>query len=154
GRLGLLFDVEAGRNRICWALLFTACYSRHQFLWLTFRQTTEAVIDGFEAAWVFFGGVFRIVIPDNLAAIVEHADALEPRLNPAFGESARARGSHIAPTRVPHPKDSPRVERAVPFARRSFFAGERFIDLADAQRRAEDWCRIRAGLRVHGTTQA
>ena len=28
-----------------------------------------------------------------------------------------------------------------------------FIDLADVQRRAESWCRERAGLRVHGTTQ-
>jgi len=55
---------------------------------------------------------------------------------------------------VRHPKDKPKVERAVPFARRSFFAGERFIDLADAQRRAVEWCRVRAGLRLHGTTQA
>jgi hypothetical protein len=41
----------------------------------------------------------------------------------------------------------------VQFVRGSFFAGETFIDLADAQRRAEIWCRERAGMRVHGTTQ-
>jgi len=154
GRLGPLFDTETGRNRICWALLFTACYSRHQFVWLSFRQTTEAVIEGFEAAWAFFGGVFRTVIPDNMAAIVDDADALEPRLNQAFIEYAQARGFHVDPTRVRHPKDKPKVERAVPFVRNSFFAGEAFIDRADAQRRAEEWCRVRAGLRVHGTTQA
>lgn len=44
------------------------------------------------------------------------------------------------------------MERAVPYVRRSFFAGETFIDLADAQRRAEEWCRMTAGLRIHGTT--
>ena len=154
GRLGLLLDVETGRNRVVWALLFTACYSRHQFLWLTFRQTTEAVIEGFEAAWVFFGGVFRTVIPDNMGAIVDGADAIEPRLNQAFVEYAQARGFHIDPARVRHPKDKPRVERAVRFARNSFFAGEYFIDLADAQRHAVEWCRTRAGLRVHGSTQA
>jgi transposase len=154
GRMGLLFDAEAGRNRVVWALLFTACYSRHQFIWLTFRQTTDAVIEGFEAAWAFFGGVFRTVIPDNMGAIVDDADAIEPRLNQAFVEYAQARGFHVDPTRVRHPKDKPRVERAVPFARGSFFAGERFIDLPDGQRRAEEWCRVRAGLRVHGTTQA
>jgi transposase len=154
GRLGLLFDVKTGRNRVVWALLFTACYSRHQFLWLTFRQTTEVVIEGFEAAWRFFGGVFGTVVPDNMGAIVDDADALEPRLNQAFVEYAQARGFHVDPTRVRHPKDKPKVERAVPFARRSFFAGEHFIDLADAQRRAVEWCRVRAGLRVHGTTQA
>lgn len=153
GRLGLLFDAETGRRRVVWALLFTACYSRHQFLWLTFRQTTEAVIEGCEAAWAFFGGVFRTVIPDNTAAIVEDADAIEPRLNQAFVEYAQARGFHIDPTRVRHPKDKPKVERAVPFARNSFFAGEHFVDRSDAQRRATEWCRVRAGLRVHGTTQ-
>jgi len=41
----------------------------------------------------------------------------------------------------------------VKFVQRSFFAGEQFADLADAQRRAGDWCRIRAGMRVHGTTR-
>jgi transposase len=154
GRMGLVFDTATGRDRVAQALIFTACYSRHCFVWLTFRQTTEAVIDGFEAAWSFFGGVFRTVIPDNLKAIVEDPDALEPRLNQAVVEYAQARGFVIDPARVRRPQDKPRVERAVPFVRRSFFAGEDFIDLADAQRRAEVWCRERAGLRVHGTTQA
>jgi transposase len=153
GRMGLLFDPAAERRRVVHALLFTACYSRHQFVWLTFTQTTDAVIEGFEAAWAFFGGVFHTVIPDNMGTIVTGADTLEPRLNQAFVEYAQARGFHVDPTRVRHPKDKPKVERAVPFVRNSFFAGETFIDLDDAQRRAEGWCRTRAGLRVHGTTQ-
>ncbi|MCZ7630266.1 MAG: hypothetical protein M5U19_15000 [Microthrixaceae bacterium] len=134
-------------------MIFTACFSRHCFVWLTHRQTTDAVIVGCEAAWVFFGGVFRTLIPDNLSAVVEGADALEPRFNQAFVEYAQARGFLIDPARVRSPQDKPRVERQVQFVRGSFFAGETFIDLADAQRRAEAWCRERAGLRVHGTTQ-
>src|SRR6516162_5272129 len=39
------------------------------------------------------------------------------------------------------------------FAQRSFFAGEQFAGIEDAQRGADDWCRIRAGMRVHGTTR-
>jgi hypothetical protein len=151
--MGLIFDPATGRRRVVWALIFTACYSRHCFVWLTHRQTTEAVIAGFEAAWVFFCGVFRTVIPENMAAIVDDGDALEPRLNQAFVEYAQARGFVVGPARVRRPQDKPRVERVVPFVRRSFFAGEDFVDLADAQRRAEVWCETRAGLRVHGTTQ-
>ena len=154
GRMGLVLDPETGRNRVAHALIFTACYSRHCFVWLTFRQTTDAVIAGFEAAWAFFGGVFRTVIPDNLKAIVEDADALEPRLNQAFVEYAQARGFVVDPARVHRPQDKPRVERAVQFVRRSFFAGEDFIDLADAQRRAALWCATTAGMRTHTTTQA
>jgi hypothetical protein len=55
---------------------------------------------------------------------------------------------------VRSPQDKPRVERVVPFVRNSFFAGETFLDLGDAQRRAEQWCRQRAGMRVHGTIQS
>jgi transposase len=152
GRMGLLFDAATERRRVCRALMFTACLSRHCFVWLTFTQTIDAVIDGFEAAWVFFGGVFRTVVPDNMAGIVDKADALEPRINQAFCEYAQARGFVIDACRVRHPQDKPKVERVVPYVRRSFFAGEDFVDLADAQRRAEAWCRTTAGLRVHGTT--
>ena len=100
GKMGLIFDPESGRRRTVWALIFTACFSRHCFVWLSFRQTTEVVIDGFEAAWAFFGGVFRTVIPDNMSAIVDDADALEPRLNQAFVEYAQARGFVIDPARL------------------------------------------------------
>ena len=153
GRMGLLFDPDTGRDRVVQALIFTAVFSRHCFVWLTFRQTIDAVIAGCEAAWAFFGGVFHTLIPDNMKTIVEHADPLAPRLNQAFVEYAQARGFKIDPARVRSPQDKPRVERQVQFVRGSFFAGETFIDLADAQRRAETWCRERAGLRVHGTTQ-
>jgi len=135
------------------ALIFTACYSRHCFVWLSHRQTTSAVIEGFEAAWRFFGGVFAVVIPDNLKAIVTEADDVDPRFNDAFLEYAQSRGFVIDPARVRSPKDKPRVERQVQYVRGSFFAGETFVDLADAQRRAETWCSTTAGLRVHGTTQ-
>jgi transposase len=153
GRMGLIFDAATGRDRVVHALIFTVCFSRHCFVWLTHRQTTDAVIAGCEAAWAFFGGVFKTLIPDNMSAIVDGADPLEPRLNQAFVEYAQVRGFKIDPARVRSPQDKPRVERQVQFVRGSFFAGEVFVDLADAQRRAEVWCRERAGLRIHGTTQ-
>ena len=153
GKMGLVADPDSGRRRVCHALIFTAVFSRHCFVWLTFRQTTAAVIAGCEAAWAFFDGVFRVLIPDNMAAVVEKADPLNPRLNQAFVEYAQSRGFVTDPARVRTPTDKPRVERVVQFVRNSMFAGECFIDLADAQRHAERWCRERAGLRTHGTTQ-
>src|SRR3954462_9344627 len=84
-------------------------------------------------------GIFATVIPDNLAAVVDDADPLAPRLNQAFVEYAQARGFRIDPARVRSPQDKPRVERTVPFVRGSFFAGETFPDLPDAQRRVVTW---------------
>lgn len=154
GKMGLLFDPEAGRRRTVWALIFTAVVSRHMFVWLSWRQTVEDVIVGFDAAWEFFGGVFKVAIPDNLKAIVDQADPVNPRINATFLEYAQTRGFVIDPARVRKPQDKPRVERTVGFVRDSMWAGESFADLAAAQRHAETWCRIRAGMRIHGTTQA
>jgi transposase len=152
GRMGLMYDPETDRRRVLHALIFTPCLSRYSFVWLTFSQTLADILCGFEAAWAFFGGVFAVVIPDNMAAIVDKANPTEPRLNAAFVEYAQDRGFLVDATRVRHPKDKPRVERMVPYVRGSFFAGEHFIDRVDAQRRAEQWCTTTAGLRVHGTT--
>ena len=37
GKMGLVPDPVSGRKKVCWALIFTACYSRHCFVWLSFR---------------------------------------------------------------------------------------------------------------------
>ena len=136
------------------ALIFTAVYSRHMFVWLTFSQTLEAVIDGCEAAWRFFGGVFKVLIPDNMSTVVAQADAVNPRFTVGWLEYSQARGFVTDPARVAHPQDKPRVERMVQYVRGNFFAGEDFADLADAQARAETWCADTAGQRIHGTTCA
>ncbi|HET7476138.1 MAG TPA: IS21 family transposase [Dermatophilaceae bacterium] len=154
GRLGLIPDPDRGSNRVCHALVFTPVVSRYTFVWLSFRQSIEDVIDGCEAAWEFYDGVFATVIPDNMKAIVDGADRLAPRLNQAFTEYAQARGFLVDPARIRSPQDKPRVERTVPFVRNSFFAGETFIDRFDAQRRVVLWCQQRAGMRIHGTIQA
>jgi len=153
-RMGLVPDAQTGRNRVAHALIFTAVYSRHMFVWLTFSQTLEAVIAGCEAAWVFFGGVFKVLVPDNMAAIVADADPLNPRLTTGWLDYAQHCGFATDPTRVRRPKDKPRVERAVQYVRSNFFAGEQFRDLAQAQERAVRWCDLVAGQRIHGTLQA
>ncbi|MGA2307306.1 MAG: hypothetical protein ABSH29_24425 [Acidimicrobiales bacterium] len=138
---------------MCQGLIFTACFSRHQFVWPTFLQTTEEVIRGFEAAWGYFGGVFPVVIPDNMKSIVIVAEHTAPRLNDTFMEYAQSRGFVIDAARVRTPTDKPRVERVVHYTQNNFFAGEEFIDLADIRVKAETWCSHTAGVRIHGTTQ-
>jgi transposase len=153
GRLGLLTDACDGRRRVVQGLIFTAVYSRHMFVWPTYHQTLGEVIAGFEAAWTFFGGVFAVVIPDNMKAIVTAADATEPRLNDAFREYAQSRGFGIDPARVRSPRDKPRVERCVQYVRSNFYAGEQFRDINDCREGAEHWCAQTAGMRIHGTTR-
>ncbi|MBI4318746.1 MAG: IS21 family transposase [Chloroflexi bacterium] len=153
GRMGLLPDPATGRRRICWALIFTAVFSRHLYAYLTFDQSLQSVIAGFERAWDFFGGVFLVAIPDNMKAIVTKADPIKPLFNEAFQEYAQSCGFAIDTTRVRSPKDKPRVENVVPFVREDLFGGEEFRDIFEAQSRADVWCMTDAGLRIHRTTQ-
>ena len=152
GRLGLMHDPVSGRRRAVHALIFTAVYSRHMFVALSFTQTLEDVLAGCEQAWAFFGGVFAVLIPDNLSPVISNADPINPTFTVGWLDYVQARGVATDPARVRSPKDKPRVERTVQFVRENFWRGEEFFDLADAQRRVEVWCRTTAGLRVHGTT--
>src|ERR1700740_2769180 len=89
-----------------------------------------------------------------MKAIVERAEATDPKLNDAFREYAQARGFAVDPTRIRSPKDKPRVERCVRYVRSNFFAGEHFRDLDDCRGRAQQWCAQTAGMRIHGTTRS
>jgi hypothetical protein len=153
-QMGFILDAETGRRRRVHALVFTAAYSRHMFVWLTYSQTLVAVIAGCEAAWAFFGGVFKVLIPDNLRAVVADPDAVNPRLSVGWLDYTQHVGCATDPARVRHPRDKPKVERAVQFVRGNFWAGETFADLEQAQARVVDWCAHRAGMRIHGTTAA
>jgi hypothetical protein len=103
GRMGL---IRAGdHKKVCHGLIFTACFSRHCFVWLCFSQTTEQTIAGFEAAWAYFEGVFPVVIPDNMSSVVTKADDINPRFNDTFIEYAQSRGFEIDAARVRHPQD-------------------------------------------------
>lgn len=130
GRMGMITDPATGRRRVVHALIVVAVWSRHMFVWLSYGQKTSDVIEGLEAAWSFFGGVFPVLIPDNLTPVVTKAEPTEPRFNDTFLEYAQSRGFLIDAARVRKPQDKPRVERQVPFVRQRFFAGEEFIDLA------------------------
>lgn len=142
-----------GKRRRVKAWIFTAVVSRHRFVYPIERETTASAIEACEAAWEFFGGVFRVLLPDNTKAIVQRADPLEPLINGVFLEYAQARGFYIDTARVRKPKDKARVERSVPTVREDCFAGERLHTIEAACAHARWWCLEDYGLSRHSTTQ-
>lgn len=153
GMMGYV-TAAGGQRRKLHVLIVTLPMSRYQFVWPTFLQTTEALCEGLDAAWRFFGGVTRRVVLDNTSAAIVRASAKDPTINPGFSEYAQARGFFIDPARVRHPRDKARVENQVPFVRERWFAGESFSDdIAVLRAAAEHWSREVAGARIHGTTR-
>jgi transposase len=153
GLMGRMYDPETGRTRKLWALIVTLSHSRYGFVYPTFSQDLSEVCAGLDAAWQFFGGVPKRIVPDNMKTVVVGAHATSPRLNDAFTDYAQARGIFVDLARVRSPKDKARVENQVSYVRESWFEGERFTSLDEARRSALAWCRDFAGARVHGTTR-
>jgi hypothetical protein len=87
-----------------------------------------------------------------MSPVVADADAVNPRLTREWLEYAQARGFVTDPARVRHPRDKPRVERAVQYVQGNFFAGEAFLDLADARVKMTAWLDA-VNMRVHGSTR-
>jgi hypothetical protein len=153
GRLGLIWDPGSGRKRQAWGMLTVLNHSRHSFIWPLFNQQLGDVIEGLESTWAFFGGIPRYLVLDNFPAAVVGADPLNPRLSRGFLEYVQHRGFIADPARPGHPKDKPKVERGVPYARERFFKGGQFNGLTDLRQQAKQWCLEVAGQRVHGTTR-
>jgi transposase len=149
---GLWDDPASAHRRRLYAFLMTLSHSRHQFLYPVLAEDSTAWLDGHVAAFTFFGGAPRRLVPDNLTAGVTTPDRYDPRLNRAYGELTRHYGVLVDPARVYRPKDKPRVERNVSYARESFFRGRQCASLTAWREAAVTWCREVAGARVHGTT--
>ncbi|MGL5870670.1 Mu transposase domain-containing protein, partial [Clostridium chrysemydis] len=64
-------------------------------------------------AYKFFGGVTRMLIPDNLKTGVEKSSWYNPIINKTYHEMAEHYGTAVIPARVRKPKDKASVESTV-----------------------------------------
>lgn len=67
-------------------------------------------------AYAYFGGVTRILVPDNLKTGVITNTRYETELNESYRELAEYYGTAIVPARVRKPQDKGLVERSVGFS--------------------------------------
>jgi transposase len=96
----------------------------------TYAEMTlsEKLIDWIGAhvhAFEFFGGVPRIVVPDNTRTAVTHPCRYDPDLNLTYQEMAEHYGVAVLPARVRHPKDKSKAEAGVLITERWILAALR-----------------------------
>lgn len=93
--------------------------------------------NGHVRAFIFYGGVVKIVIPDNLKTGVTKPDYYEPDINGSYQELAEHYQIAVLPARVRKPKDKGKVENAVQNVERWVIAplrNQTFFSLAEANR--------------------
>jgi transposase len=102
-------------HTVCQAQIFTAAlgWSNAIFAHAYADQTAASWLDGQHRAFVAFGGVPKIGVPDNPKPLIAHADRYEPRLTAVYADFARHYGLVVLPARVRKPKDKASVEGAV-----------------------------------------
>jgi transposase len=157
GYVGMLYDPDAGVLRKAWVFVMVLGFSRKLFARIVLDQSTDTFVRLHEDAFTYFGGVVRTVVPDNLKAAVLRAafgaDRHELALNRSYRELARHYGFVVDPTAPRTPEHKGKVESAVKYVKRNFFAGSDFQDLEDAQRRLQIWVDSVADQRIHGATR-
>lgn len=111
--------------------------SNYTFACATLGETRVDWLNSLIKAYAFFGGVTRLVIPDNPKALVDKADRHEPQVSRAAEDCARHYGTVMLPTRPRHPKDKAKVEVAVQIVERWILARlrrQRFFSLTELNR--------------------
>src|SRR4249920_1565395 len=108
--------------------------SNYTYAEATWTQKLADWIEAHVRMFRFFGGVPRLVVPDNLKSGVHRASFYDPELNRSYGMMASHYGVGILPARPRKPRDKAKVEAGVRFAQ-SYILGrlrhQTFFSLAE-----------------------
>jgi len=149
GKLGMWVDPATGTRHTIWAFVMVLACSRLMFVRPVIRLDQTSWCDSHVEAFRFFGGSPARLVPDNLKTGVDRPDLYDSRINRTYAELAAHYGVIADPARAFKPKDKPKVERAMPYVRDSFWRGRTFSSVEQMQAAALTWCRQVAGVRAH-----
>ena len=107
-------------------------HSRHLYARAVLRMDQQAWIESHVAAFTFFKGVPRRIVPDNLKSGVLRPISTTPASTAAMRTWPTTTASWSTP-RARKPTDKPRIERQIPFLRR-FLAGAQLLQPGGDQR--------------------
>jgi transposase len=88
----------------------------------TRTQSMSDFVSSHVRAFEYFGGVTRVVVPDQLRSAVRVPCRYEPTVTRAYAELGRHYGTAIVPARPGKPRDKAKVEAAVLVAQRWILA--------------------------------
>jgi transposase len=138
GHFGHLVIGRARRPLMAFVMVLS--WSRRIFLRFFLDARLESFLRGHVAAFEAFNGCARVLLYDNLksAVLERHGDAI--RFHPTLLTFAAHHRYEPRPVAIARGNEKGRVERAIRYARDSFFAARGFTDLDDLNAQAAAWC--------------
>ena len=127
-------DPITNENIECHLFVAILPTSDYPFFKAVRSQKIEDFLDGLRSALEFFGGVPKILVPDNLKSAVVKSDRYQPEINTILEDFANHYGCVTIPARAYKPKDKSNAEGSVCRAYRHIYAPlrhEQFFSLED-----------------------
>jgi transposase len=135
GKKIAIVDPRTGEIRDAEIFVAVAGASNYTFAKATWTQALPDWIEAHAQMFRFFGGVPRLLIPDNLKSGVHKASFYDPEINRSYAMMAAHYGVGILPARPYRPRDKAKVEAGVRFAQ-TYILGrlryQTFFSLAEA----------------------
>jgi transposase len=135
--------IDRATGEVCQTWVFAGCLPFSQ------RLFAETFDDMRQACWIrahtdmfrFFGGVSRLVVPDNCKTGVVKADYYDPALNPDYARLADHYGFVIVPARPLAPRDKGSAENTVKIIQTwvvAYLRDQVFFSLAELNQAVRD----------------
>lgn len=130
-----IYDSVTGESYPVYLFIAVLPCSGYTYAEATYDMKHENWLNCHIHAYEYFGGVTRLLIPDNLKTGVIKNTRYETVLNRSYQELAEYYDTAIVPARVEHPKDKSHAEGTVRFASTWILAAlrnEHFFTLTEA----------------------
>jgi len=115
-------DYKSGQAKDVEVYISMLGYSQLTYVEAVYSQKKEDFIKATANSLQYFGGVARVLVPDNLKSAVTKADKYEAEINESFLDFANHYGTTVLPARSYKPRDKALVENAVANVYRSIYA--------------------------------
>ena len=109
-----LIDPYTGEIKDAHIFVGVMTYSQYAYVEAFADEKQQSWIDAHVHMYEYFGGVTKILVPDNCkTAVIHNGGWKDPRINAVYHELAEHYNTAIIPARVRKPKDKPNAEGGV-----------------------------------------
>jgi len=129
-----VFSADTGEAMDSYIFVSALSYSGYAYVEACWSMVSEDWVRVHVNAYAYYGGVTRLLIPDNLKTGVNKNTRIETVINKTYQEMAEHYGTAVLPTRIESPNDKPYAEGAVKGIKTWILAAirnEKFFSLAD-----------------------
>ncbi len=135
--LGCVTDSDTGEVLTAHFFVATLGDSNYPYVEAFLDEKLESWLLAHTHALAFYGGVPRVIVPDNTKTAVTRPGYYDPKLNPAYWDFARHYDVAVIPARIREPRDKSPVEGSVGWLETwllEWLRGQRFFSIAELNR--------------------